>query len=128
MIPIQLRIVLLAAVVIYYVIILSLLKHRKLDLKYTLLWLLTGVLMLLLIAFPQITWGIAGLVGMQSGMNVLYLCLLAFIVMILMSLTSIVSGQKERIRKLAENNALLEKRIRELEERLQEPGIETQGK
>ena len=53
-------------------------------------------------------------------MNTLYLLILAFVIILLMMLTSIVSGQTERIRRLAQSNALLEKRIRELEEEFRE--------
>ena len=45
-IPPRLTLMLIVAIVIYYVIILSLLKHKKLNMKYTLLWLLTGLIML----------------------------------------------------------------------------------
>jgi type II secretory pathway component PulJ len=41
---------------------------------------------------------------------------LGFVVIILLSLTSIVSKQNERIKTLVQANTLLEKRIRELEE------------
>ena len=115
MLPNQLRFVLLFAVLLFFVIVLSLLKHRRLALKYTLLWLLTGAVLLLLVLYPGILFRLAMMLGIQTGMNTLYVMLIAFIIMILMSLTSIVSVQTERIRKLAEANAILEQRVRELE-------------
>ncbi len=118
MIPVQLKVVLLLAIVIFFFIVLMLLKQRRLSLKYSLLWLLTGVVMLVLVAFPQLLFLIARLTGIQSVMNTLYMMLLAFVLILLMMLTSIVSKQTERIRDLTQNNALLEKRVRELEKRL----------
>lgn len=115
MIPARLRYALLLAIVIFFVIVMSLLKRKRLALKYTLLWLFTVVALLVLALFPRLLTIIAGLVGIQTGMNTLYVLLIAFIMMILMSITSIVSVQTERIRKLAEANALLERRVRELE-------------
>lgn len=115
MIPVRLRIALLIAIALFFIIVLSLLKRKRLALKYTLLWLFTAAALLILALFPQLLQIVAGLVGIQTGMNTLYVFLIAFIMMILMSLTSIVSVQTERIRKLAEANALLEKRVRELE-------------
>lgn len=118
MIPSNLRIELIVGLAIYFVIILFLLKNRRLNLKYTLLWLLTGLILLLMAIFPQILGGLAELLGFQSSMNLLYVLLLGLIMMILMSITSIVSGQNDRIRKMAEENALVEKRVRELEKLL----------
>lgn len=115
MIPGRLRAALLLAVAVFFIIVLSLLKRKRLALKYTLLWFFTAVALLILAIFPQILMVVANLVGIQTGMNTLYVFLIAFIMMILMSITSIVSVQTERIRKLAEANALLERRVRELE-------------
>jgi hypothetical protein len=128
-IPIRLKEVLIVAMILFFIIVLHLLKNKRLALKYTLLWLLTGVVLLLLAIFPQLLVWFAELVGVQSGMNMLYIVLIAFILMIIMSLTSIVSGQTDRIRKLAEANALLEERIRGLENECRKPDrdIHTKG-
>lgn len=115
MLPRELRVNLLVALTVFLIVILSLLKKRRLALKYTLLWLLTVVVMLILVLFPDILLRVAPILGIQSVMNALYFFLIGFILIILMSLTSIVSVQKERIRKLAEGNALLEQRMRHLE-------------
>ena len=115
MLPRELRVNLLVALTVFLIVILSLLKKRRLALKYTLLWLLTVVVMLILVLFPDILLRVAPILGIQSVMNAMYFFLIGFILIILMSLTSIVSVQKERIRKLAECNALLEQRMRHLE-------------
>lgn len=119
-IPIRLRTALLAAIILFFVMVLYFLKRRRLTLKYSLLWLLTGTVMLVLVAFPELMMFLSRLIGTQSIMNTLYLLILAFVIILLMMLTSIVSGQTERIRRLAQSNALLEKRIRELEEEFRE--------
>ena len=53
MIPSTLRVTLIAAVICYFIIILYFLKNRALNLKYTLLWLLAGVVMGILVIFPD---------------------------------------------------------------------------
>lgn len=55
-------------------------------------------------------------------MNALFVLVLGFVVMILMALTSIVSRQAVRIKILVQINAILEKRIWELENKV-ETGI-----
>ena len=115
MLPSRLKVVFILAIVIYFVVILSLLKNKKLALKYTLLWLATGLFMLILVIFPSLMMNLAHLVGIQSNMNSLYIFLIAFLIMLVLSLTSIVSRQTDRIKRLAQTQALLEHRVRELE-------------
>lgn len=115
MIPQNLQITLSIAVVCYFIIILYYLKRKMLELKYTLIWLVAGVVMGVMIYFPELTVWLVHLVGMQDNMNGLYIMCLAFIMMILMTLTSIASRQQLKIRILIQEISMLEKRIRELE-------------
>ena len=118
LIPPRLTIVLIVAVILYFVIILSLLKHKKLNMKYTLLWLFTGVALFILVIFPQIMVYLVRLIGMTDSMNGLYVMLIGFLFVLVMSLTSIASRQAQRITKLIQTQALLEKRVRELEDKV----------
>lgn len=118
LIPPRLTIVLIVAVILYFAIILSLLKHKKLNMKYTLLWLFTGVVLFILVIFPQIMVYFVRLIGMTDSMNGLYVMLIGFLFVLVMSLTSIASRQAQRITKLIQTQALLEKRVRELEDKV----------
>lgn len=115
MIPFRLTISLIIGVLIYFSALLLLLKYKAISLKYTLLWIVAGVVMGAMVIFPQLLVGIVHLIGITSNMNGLFCLGIGFIIMILMSLTSIVSKQNNKIRVLVQNNAILEKRIRELE-------------
>lgn len=115
MIPHTLQVTLSIAVICYFIIILYYLKRKMLELKYTLIWLVAGVVMGIMIYFPELTVWFVHLIGMQDNMNGFYIMCLAFIIMILMTLTSIVSRQQLKIRILIQEISMLEKRIRELE-------------
>lgn len=116
MIPRTLQITLSIAVVCYFIIILYYLKRKMLELKYTLVWLATGLVMGIMIFFPEILVRFVRLLGIESNMNGLYILCIAFIIMILMTLTSIVSRQQLKIRTLIQELSMMEKRIRELED------------
>lgn len=117
MIPITLRIVLIIGVISYFIFILMFLKRKALALKYTLLWLVAGGIMGIMVIWPQsLTWFIH-LLGITGNMNGLFILCIAFLVMILMSITSIVSKQADKIKNLTQTIARMEKRIRELEEK-----------
>lgn len=115
MIPFTLRVTLSIAVICYFVIILYYLKKRMLELKYTLLWLAAGVVMGIMIFFPELLVRFVRILGIESNMNGLYVLCIAFIIAILMTLTSIVSRQALKIRTLIQEISMMEKRIRELE-------------
>ena len=120
MIPSTLRITLIIAVVCYFVIILYFLKNRALNLKYTLLWLLAGVVMGLLVVFPEMLVRIIRVLGITDNMNGLFIICIGFMLMILMALTSIASRQNSKIRSLIKEIGILDKRIRELEKQSRE--------
>lgn len=115
MIPYALRITLSIAVICYFIIILYYLKKRMLELKYTLIWLAAGVVMGIMLIFPDLLEWFRSILGIESNMNALYMLCFAFIIMILMTLTSIVSRQMLKIRVLIQEISMLEKRVRELE-------------
>lgn len=68
-----------------------------------------------MVAFPDFLSYIVNKLGIVSNMNGLFILCIAFIIIILMSITSIVSRQTNKIRSLTQSLALLEKRIRDLE-------------
>ena len=119
-IPAKLTIALIVAVIIYFITILSLLKHKQLNMKYSLLWLFTGVVLFILVLKPELLVWFLGLFGIVGTMNGLFLVLIAFLIMLVLSLTSIASRQASRITKLIQTQGLLEKRVRELEEKFEE--------
>lgn len=124
MIPSTLRITLIAAVICYFIIILYFLKQRALNLKYTLLWLLAGAVMGVLVIVPELLTAIIHIFGIQDNMNGLFIFCIGFIIMILLSLTSIASRQNRKVRTLTQELAILDKRIRDLEDLIGEKNVD----
>lgn len=106
----------LFAVVLYFVFLFQLLKKKRLYLKYTLLWILSGCIMLALALFPHILTIFANVVGIYDPTNALFATAFFCVILILVSLTAIVSKLNERVKRLAQSIALLEKTIRQQEE------------
>ncbi len=113
----SLRIFLAAALLIYFAVMFFLLKKGRLILKYTLLWIISGILLILFLIFPEIVFRGSALIGVSNPVNAVFLLFAGFTIMLLLSLTSIVSQISDRDRKLTQSVALLEKRIRELEDK-----------
>ena len=118
MVSSTLRILLTCAIFLYFIIVFVLLKNKALTLKYTLLWILSGLCMGLLVIFPAALREITELIGIANEMNGLFAISLSFIICLVMALTSIVSRQTAKIRRLIQTVAMLEKRIRDIEKPL----------
>lgn len=116
MIATRLRVLLLIAVCIYFIMVFCLLRRKTLNLKYTLLWLASGSVMLILALFPQLLQSFASLVGIYDPMNALFSLIIFCIIIILMSLTAIVSKLNRKTKTLIQALALLEKRVRDSED------------
>ena len=73
MIPSTLRLTLIIAVVCYFIVILYFLKQKALNLKYTLLWLVAGLVMGILVMVPELLVSIIHIFGIQDNMNGLFI-------------------------------------------------------
>ena len=116
MISVKLQITMLVAVGLYFLIVFRLLKKKTLNLKYTLLWLASGIIMLALAVFPQLLGWFAAVVGIYEPTNALFAFMFFCVIILLMSITAIVSKLNEKSKRLIQSVALLEKRVRELED------------
>lgn len=110
-----LRFTLGIAILIYFFLIIRFIKKNSLSLKYSLLWLFSGVIMTILVIFPRLLDWLVSIVDIKTPVNGLFAFSIFLILVILMSITVIVSRQTEKIKCLVQYNAILEKRIRELE-------------
>ncbi len=112
---IRLRISLICGIIIYFVCIFLLLKNKHLALKYSLLWIAGGGMMVAVVAFPGIFMKLMNLIGIIEPTNGIFAIMLFSLMMILVSLTSAISQINNKMRTLAQKCALVEKRLRELE-------------
>ena len=110
-----LRVSMIVGLMVYYGFIFFLLKRRTLALKYTLVWMAAGVIMLFCALFPSVLKWVINRLGIVELTNGLFAMILFFLLIISMIITSIVSKLNEQIRMLAQRCGLYEKRIRELE-------------
>ncbi len=110
-----LRIFLLLGTVCYLGVILFMLKKKLLTVRYAIIWLLSGLLLLVFAAAPYIVFVIGNLLHVEIPSNLIFTMLFAFVLLLLLSLSSAVSGFAEKTKRLSQQVALLEKRVRELE-------------
>lgn len=112
--PLTVSIVASAASLLLIVIVLELIRSRRLRERYALLWLLTGIVLLVLSAWRGGLNTIAGWVGVQTyPPAVLFAVALLFILAVLLHYSTVIS-------KLGDQNVILAQRIALLELELNE--------
>ena len=114
------RIALIVGVLLYLGVIFYLLKKQRLGVQYAIIWLLSAAVLLLFTLFPYVVLVLGDIFKVLNPVNFVFLVILAFVMLILLSLSAVVSGFAVKIKALTQNAALLERRIRELEAQLAE--------
>lgn len=96
------------------VFILEMLRRRRLREKYALLWIVIGLALLVLAAFPQLLFWAAALLGVQVPSNLLFAMALLLLLCVCLHLSYEQSQSEDELRVLAEEVAILKTRVREL--------------
>ena len=109
------RLAMILGVLLYLGVIFYLLKKQKLGVQYAIIWLISGFVLLIFALFPYIVLVMGDLLHVLTPVNFVFMVILAFVLLILLSLSAVVSGFALKIKSLTQNAALLERRIRELE-------------
>ena len=113
MTPLKVSIAASIASIILLLIVFELIRSRRLRERYALLWLLTGVVLLVLSAWRDGLNTIAGWAGVAYPPGILFAVGTLFIIVGLRHYSTVIS-------KLSDQNAILAQRIALLEERLHE--------
>ena len=116
----KLQIALIIGSLLYLAVIFWLLKKNKMSIRYSLLWLASGAVMLLFACFPYLAKVLRAVTGVQVVSNLIFLLVIVFMLVILLSLTAAISTLMEKVKRLTQANALLEERVRRLEKQREE--------
>ena len=103
--------------VILLLIIFVLLKKGKMTVKYSLLWLGLAVVLVIFAICPYVVYVLRDLLDVEMPVNLVFMLMFCFVLVVLISLSIAVSQLAEKCKRLTQENALLEKRVRELEKK-----------
>ncbi len=82
-------------------------KRNKITVRYAIIWYLALSVLMVFSIFPEVLGWLTSLVGFEISSNFLFVLLIAFLFFICISLTIIVSEQKEQIRKLTQEVSIM---------------------
>ena len=111
----RIQIIAIIVLVLAFALLVVQIKKRKLDLKYSLAWMLLDIVMIILAAFPKLIMLIAQCLGIETPSNLVFFCGFIFSLIIIYVLTVAISKMADNIRCLTQKIALLEKELKEEE-------------
>ena len=118
MMTLRFQIIIAVIVFIGLIYLINLIRKNRLELKYALSWIVVSVLVLILACFPVIMDKLAALLGIASPVNMLFLFGFLFMALIILTLTVALSIAASSVKRLTQKTALLDKRVKELEEKI----------
>jgi hypothetical protein len=102
-------------------IVLELVRRRRLKEEYSLLWLLTAVVLLALSLWSSSLDLIAKIVGIFYPPTALFVVGFGFVLLLLLYFSTIISKLSSENNNLTQRLAILDWRVRQLEEQINEP-------
>jgi hypothetical protein len=111
--PIRVSIAASIAAVLLLFLIFELIRSRRLQERYALLWLLTGVVTLVLASWRGALGRLSETLGVAYPPSMLFLATGFFVLVLLLHYSTVISRLSDQNRILAQRLALLEGRLRE---------------
>jgi hypothetical protein len=115
MTPLRVSIVAAGAALVLLFVIFELIRRRRLQERYALLWILTGLVILVLSVWRSALSQLADLVGIAYPPSALFVLAAFFILTVLLHYSTVISKLADQNRILAQRLALLEHEL-ELEQ------------
>jgi hypothetical protein len=111
MTPFRVSIAAAIAAAILLLVIFELIRSRRLQERYALLWLLTGVVIFVLAVWRSLLGKASDLIGIAYPPSALFILAALFILLVLLHYSTVISRLSEQNTTLAQRLALLEHKL-----------------
>ncbi len=109
----------LASLAVFVVIVISVIR-RRLNIKYSIVWLLWAMASMAMAIFPEIFYAVSDLLGIQLPVNTVFLLMMALLYALTFYVYITISKHNEEIIQLTYKSALQSKEIDELTLKVEE--------
>lgn len=112
----RLKIILAVAILLFILVIINSIRKDNISLKYSLVWLASGLITIILVLVPNVLEMMSKLLGFELVSNMIYMIAIIILLVISFCFTVIVSRQTKKIRLLVQEVSLLKERVELLED------------
>ncbi|MCR8643147.1 DUF2304 domain-containing protein [Paenibacillus sp. N1-5-1-14] len=99
----------IAFCLVFLIIVIELIRRKKLEERYSILWFVVGIIMLILSLFPRMLEQIARLLHVVYAPSVLFFLGFIFSLIIILHLTTVISRMHRKMTRLIQEVALLKR-------------------
>ena len=103
----QIQIILIICIILFFLLILNMVRRRELELKYALSWFIMEAALVILVCIPDTMTKLAELLGIYSPVNMVFFLGFVFSLIIIFVLTVTLSRLSSRLRRLAQIVAMM---------------------
>jgi hypothetical protein len=108
-----LRVVLILVSLLAFIYIVGKIRNSKMQIEYTLFWIILSIMMMVMAIFPQILYWLTGKLGFMSTSNLVYLIIIGILLLKVFMMTIEVSALEQKVQNLVQELALNEKQHKE---------------
>lgn len=105
---------LLGSIAVLIFVIKNVLKN-KINIRYAIIWIIWGISIVIISAFPSIVYKLASLIGIETPSNAVFLIMMFLLYCLTFYIYFIISRHNEDIINLDYEIAVLKKKVEELE-------------
>jgi hypothetical protein len=98
----KLQLIMLVSSILFLIYVVAMVRSKKIDLKYTLAWLLAAFSFIAMSLFPSLLEQISSLLSIKEPVNALFLIIIFFMLLIIFTLTVATSRSASRVKILTQ--------------------------
>ena len=122
---IMLRVLLIVMSVLSLFYVIGKIRHSKMQIEYSIFWILLSFIMIIMSVFPEIVYWITTVMRMISPANVVYLFIIAVLLIKSFMMTIEISKLEDKVKDLVKQIGINEKIQKDIQNELQSE-VETQ--
>ena len=127
MMTVKLQIVIAAAILVVFAVLINMIRRKSLELKYALSWMLVLTALFVFACAPWLLNVVSEFLGIYAPDNMIFFLGFCFSLLIIFTLTVALSRLSNSVRTLDQIVALNEKKLEELEQALEEEKAKNQN-
>jgi hypothetical protein len=113
----RLQVIMIIASLLFLIFVVIMVRNKKIELKYTLIWLLTGLIFIVLALFPGILKYLSALMNIKEPVNTLFLSIIFFMLLIIFTLTIAISRNANRVKTLTQEIGIMKMKLDKLDKK-----------
>lgn len=110
----RLQVIMIIASLLFLCYIVFMLRGKKIELKYTLAWLIAGISLFFTALFPNLLRLLSNLLNIIEPVNTLFVFIIFFILLILFTLTIALSRNANRVKTLTQEIGIIKLELEKL--------------